>query len=110
MSAPPAPFVLGVRTRRPPLVVGPAAAASLHLRVEIAELWDVVRVTAAPSASVGDVKRAALAEALPGSDPDGYVMKLRGIEVLDEGASLDDAGAIDGSIFLLMHRRRRPVR
>ena len=36
--------------------------------------------------------------------------KLRGWEVLDEGASLADAGATDGSIFLLTHRRRRPVK
>jgi hypothetical protein len=37
-------------------------------------------------------------------------MKLRGLEVLDEGRTLAESGAIDGSIFLLSHRRRRPVR
>jgi hypothetical protein len=42
--------------------------------------------------------------------PEEFVMKLRGWEVLDESASLTDAGAIDGSIFLLTYRRRRPVR
>ena len=29
---------------------------------------------------------------------------------IDEGESLTDAGAVNGSIFLLAHRRRRPVR
>ena len=39
-----------------------------------------------------------------------FVVKLRGWEILDEGASLADAGVIDGSILLLTFRRRRPVR
>jgi hypothetical protein len=34
----------------------------------------------------------------------------RGWEVLDEGQSIADVGALDGSIFLLTNRRRRPVR
>ena len=53
---------------------------------------------------------AALAALLPAADEKGYVMKLRGWEVLDEGQSVADVGAIDGSIFLLTNRRRRPVR
>ena len=39
-----------------------------------------------------------------------FVVKLRGWEILDEAASLADAGVIDGSILLLTFRRRRPVR
>ena len=39
-----------------------------------------------------------------------FVVKLRGWEILDEAASLADAGVIDGSILLMTHRRRRPVR
>ena len=39
-----------------------------------------------------------------------FVVKLRGWEILDEAASLADAGVIDGSILLLTYRRRRAVR
>ena len=42
--------------------------------------------------------------------PDEFVLKLRGFEVLNEDVSLAEAGAIEGSIFLVTYRRRRPVR
>jgi hypothetical protein len=57
------------------------------------------------------VKIAALRSLYPDVDhPDNWVIKLGGFEVLDESASLAEAGAVDGSIFLLTGRRRRPVR
>lgn len=108
MSAP--PFVQNIRTRRQLVTVGAVDGASVHLRVQMPDVWDVVRIAAAPTASVGDVKRSAVEVLAPGSDPERYVTKLRGIEVLDEGQSVRDAGALDGSIFLVTHRRRRPVR
>jgi hypothetical protein len=82
----------------------------LSLRVEVPEIWDVVRVLAPESTPVIAVKDAVLRTVIPNADEMHYVMKLRGWEVLDEGQSLADAGALDGSIFLLTHRRRRPVR
>lgn len=103
------PFVQTVRARPDALQVS-GDGRTLRVRVQILELWDVVRVQAAESAAVLDVKRAVLAELLPMADELNYVMKLRGIEVLDEGRTLAESGAIDGSIFLLSHRRRRPVR
>ena len=108
MTAP--PFVWSVRSRREVLQVGEADGQALNLRVEVPELWDVVRVAAAPATRVAEVKRAALAALNPAANEAGYVMKLRGFEVLDEGASLAEAGALDGSIFLLTNRRRRPVK
>lgn len=103
------PFVQSVRTRSEALQVK-GDGRTLRVRVEIPELWDVVKVQAAESAAVLDVKSAVLAELLPMAHELDYVMKLRGIEVLDEGRTLAESGAIDGSIFLLSHRRRRPVR
>lgn len=108
MSAP--PFVFNVRSRRDVVLVGNPDGAALNLRVEMPDIWDVVRVVAPPGATVAEVKRAALDALAPGADASRYVMKLRGIEVLDESLPLTEAGAIDGSIFLLTHRRRRPVR
>lgn len=82
----------------------------INLRVEIPEIWDVVQVSAPESAPVLMVKEAVLRALIPNADELYYVMKLRGWEVLDEAESVADVGAIDGSIFLLTHRRRRPVR
>jgi hypothetical protein len=49
---------------------------------------------------------------MPGAElrDEDYVLKLNGWEVLDESASLAATGAVDGSIFLVTGRRRRPVR
>ncbi|HUF30698.1 MAG TPA: hypothetical protein VMM77_08510 [Gemmatimonadaceae bacterium] len=102
-------FVQSVRSRPDAVHVG-GEGPLLRLRVQIPEFWDVVKVRAAESRTVLDVKKAVLAELVPMADELNYVMKLRGLEVLDEGQSLADSGAIDGSIFLLSHRRRRPVR
>ena len=107
-----APFVTSLRSRPGVVTVGePAPAQTLHLRVELPELWDTIRVDASPDEPVLAVKVHAFQALLPNAlFQDDYVMKLRGIEVLDETASLRDAGARDGSIFLLTHRHRRPVR
>jgi hypothetical protein len=84
---------------------------SMTVRVQVAEVWDAVRVQAPPTEPLLAVKVAALEALYPqGEFHEDFVMKLRGFEVLDENASLADSGAQDGSTFLLAHRRRRPVR
>lgn len=104
------PFVANVRSRREVVRLGAPDAAAISVRVEVPEVWDVVRIDAPPAETVLAVKVAALAVLDPRADQRDFVIKLRGFEVLDEHLSLTDAGAIDGSIFLLTHRRRRPVR
>ena len=114
-TLPPAAEPVVERIRARPgtmLTVAPnAAGPRLSVRVEVPEVWDVVRLDAAAAAPVGDVKRSALGLLLSGTAaPEEYVVKLNGATVLDEGASIAAAGARDGSIFLVTHRRRRPVR
>jgi hypothetical protein len=105
------PFVASLRTSQDaPVPVGTPGVGALTIRVEVPERWDVALLSAAPTTSVSAVKRAALREVLPEADASEYVIKLRGFEVLDESVSIATAGARDGSIFLLTHRRRRPVR
>lgn len=105
------PFVAGLRSRRGTIDLSRAGETAITVRVEMAEVWDTVRVAASINEPVATIKRAALEALYPGSDvTEEFVMKLRGWEVLDEGASIGDAGATDGSIFLLAHRRRRPVK
>ena len=59
----------------------------------------------------GVALRATLDALYPGgANPEEYVVRLRGFEILDENASLVAAGIQDGSILLLVYRRRQPVR
>ena len=113
-TLPPAarPVVLELRARPGTLVVGAAEPGPRWtVRVEVPEVWDVVRIDAPSGASVGVVKRAALAALMSGTAiVEEYVVKLNGAAVLDEGASVAAVGAVDGSIFLVTHRRRRAVR
>ena len=83
----------------------------MTLRVESPEVWDAVIVETNPSSLVSELKRAAVTALLGAkAAPDEFVLKLRGFEVLNEEVSLAEAGAIEGAIFLVTYRRRRPVR
>ena len=104
-----APFVAQLRSRPEGIVIeGPD---QITVRVQVPEVWDVVRVVVPRSEPVLALKVRALDALYPDADfHDEFVLKLAGWEVLDENASVSETGAVDGSIFLLTYRRRRPVR
>ena len=105
-----APFATQLRSGRPAIVLAQGPAA-ITIRVEASDLWETMRVTASPSTPVAEVKERVVTALFPaGEHHDDFVLKLRGWEMLDPGASLSDAGVVDGSILLLAYRRRRPVR
>lgn len=106
-----APFVAGLRVRPEAISLARPGAERMTVRVEMPEVWDAVRIEATPDTTIAEVKRAALDALYPKALSDGnVVMKLRGFEVLDETATLIDAGAKAGSCFYMSFRRRRPVR
>jgi hypothetical protein len=106
-----APFVTDLRTNGEVISLGSGDESVLHIRIQVAELWDSVRVDAPASEPVISAKRAALEALYPGGmNPEDYVVRLHGFEILDESVSLVGAGVLDGSILLLVYRRRRPVR
>jgi uncharacterized protein YxjI len=107
-----APFVTSLRSRPGVITIGDVSGAHvLHLRVEMPEVWDTVRIDVSATEPVRAVKLHALEALRPGAlFHDDYFIKLRGNEIFDETLSLKDAGALDGSIFLLTQKRRRPVR
>ncbi len=105
----PRPFVNNLRTQGPPLKLGSGSGAALHLRAQVLEAWDAVRIDADPSASVKSLKSLALQTLYPQMNEDDYVVKLHGWEILDEDAPISSTGARNGSIFLIADRRRRPV-
>jgi len=105
----PAPFVTGIRTQGEPFKLGPASDRVLHLRAQVLEAWDAIRIDADPEASVRGLKELAMRELAPEARVEDYVVKLHGFEVLDEDAPISSTAAKNGSIFLITDRRRRPV-
>jgi hypothetical protein len=102
--------VNSLRTRGDALKLGAASNQVLHLRAQVLEAWDAIRVDANPSASVKSLKELALRELSPDVENfDDYVVKLHGFEVLDEDAPISSTAARNGSTFLITDRRRRPV-
>ncbi|HZE07201.1 MAG TPA: hypothetical protein VE110_00460 [Gemmatimonadaceae bacterium] len=105
-----APFVNSLRTRGEPFKLGPASSQVLHLRAQVLEAWDAIRIDANPSASVKSLKQLALKELFHDAHAEAdYVVKLHGFEILDEDAPISSTPAKNGSIFLITDRRRRPV-
>ena len=104
-----APFVASLRARPETLSVD--GGGDWMVRVQVLEMWDMVRLETAPTALVRVVKEQALASLMPdASHPGDFVTKLNGAEVLNEEQSLQDAGVLNGSTLLLTNRRRQPVR
>ena len=111
LPVPQRPWVAQLRSRKGAIRLGAPDAPALTLRVEMPEVWDTVLVEAPASTPVLEFKRAALDALFPeGQYLEDFVLKLHGFEVMDEQASVAEAGGRNGSIFLLTHRRRRPVR
>ena len=105
------PFVSELRTSDDVIVLGGGDGNVFHLRVQAAELWDALRVDAPESATVAEVKEAALEKFFPDGVASGdFIVKLRGFEILNESESLGASGVRNGSTLLLTRRRRRPVR
>ena len=111
-TAPPsASFVNTLRTRPGAIRIGAPNEPTITVRVQMPEVWDVVRVEVPPSEPVLSVKVRALQALFPEADfHDEFVLKLHGWEVLDENVSVADTGAVSGSTYLVTHRQRRPVR
>lgn len=105
------PFTATLRAPGAPLELGSASQQRIVFRVQVAEAWDAVRVTAPLDVSVDEVVRQAVGQIAPGVAPaEDYLVKLHGVEVADRLATLSDAGVQAGSTLLVANRRRRPVR
>ena len=106
-----APFVTTLRARTGTIRLAPAGEKAITLRVEMPDVWDVVRIEVLPTDDVLEVKKHALEALYPEYTVlDDFIVKLRGWEILDETRSLTEVGVVDGSILLVTFRRRRPVR
>lgn len=110
MSAP-MPFVAQFRAGGQTIRLGAAGQPSITIRVEMHAVWNVVRLVTPATESVEAVKVQALQALFPqAAYHEDFVIKLDGWEILNERETLAVAGVTDGSILLIMHRRRRPLR
>lgn len=102
-------FANALRAQPGAIVLGEGADV-ITLRVQAAEAWDAVRVTCHPTATIADVKRAAMRVLLPDvAATDDYCVKLRGVLIDNEQLSLAQAGARAASTLFVTARRRRPI-
>jgi hypothetical protein len=77
----------------------------------VTDVWDQVFLAVEPGTTVAELKRQALAQALRRPAPaDDYVVKFRGGAVLDESTTLQALGAVPNAPFIILPRRRQPVR
>ncbi|HEY5086846.1 MAG TPA: hypothetical protein VII66_05725 [Gemmatimonadaceae bacterium] len=107
-----AAFVNSLRARPGVISIGESSVGdAVRFRVEVPQVWDVVRIDARSADSVRTAKVYALNTLVPDAlFPDEFSAKLNGCEIFDESMSLADAGVVDGSTLLVAHRRRQPVR
>jgi hypothetical protein len=111
VNAFPTPFVAQLRAGGQTIQMAPEGTEAITIRVEMPDVWSVVRIVVPPGEPVLQVKVRALDALFPQAEMhEDFVFKLRGWEILNESVSLNDAGVENGSILLLTHRRRRPVR
>ena len=105
------PFVSQLRSRTSTIRLVPSGATGITIRVEMPEVWDVVRLLVSPKEPLLTVKVRSLEALFPEAElHSDFVLKFRGWEILDESSPLSELGIENGAILLLTHRRRRPVR
>jgi hypothetical protein len=106
-----APFVTTLRARARTIRLPESQGTAITIRVEMPEVWDAVKIETTTGQSVIAIKQRALEALFPTAQyHEDFVLKLRGWEILNEHEAIGAAGATDGSILLLTHRRRRPLR
>lgn len=80
------------------------------VRVMVHDVWDTVTVPLAEGLTFAQLKARALAAATVGRPAHEYVLKLRGVEILDETVTLAAAQVPPDAPFIVLAARRRPVR
>jgi len=87
------------------------APAGIRVRVTVTDVWDTVALDAAPSDSMADLKRRALAAATGRTEAaDEYVVKYLGALILDERETVARLALPDGAPLIVLPARRHPVR
>lgn len=87
-----------------------SAAAGMPVRVMVQDAWDQVDIDASGSMTIEELKRKALGLTHVDAPAEGFAVKFRGAELLDERQSLAQAGVVAKASLIVVPRSRRPVR
>ena len=89
-----------------------AVAGRFTVRVMVIDVWDQVFLAVEPTTTVAEVKGCALVQALKRASvpAEDYVVKFHGAAVFDEATTLGALGAQPNAPFIVVPRRRQPVR
>jgi hypothetical protein len=83
----------------------------MTIKVTLLDTWQPLTFDLGASDTVAGLKARALGAAhLPADRADGYEVKFGGGRVKDESRTLGSLGVEEGSAFIVLARRRRPVR
>lgn len=85
-------------------------SGTLPLRVMVQDAWEEVDLEVPETTTVQDLKRQALAGVRILRDPDQYVVKYRGAQLVEEDRSLAQHHLVPNANLIVLGRRRRPVR
>lgn len=80
------------------------------VRVMVHDVWDEVSLPMADGLTFAQLKAQALGAAKVTRPAHEYVLKLRGVEILDETQTLAAAKVPPNAPFIVLAARRRPVR
>lgn len=83
-------------------------STTLPLRVTVLDTWDEIPLDLPPATPVGELKTRALAASRVTRSPAEYQVKYLGAELMDEGATLAEAGVVANAALIVLSRRRRP--
>ena len=85
-------------------------STGVPVRVLVLDAWDEIELEVPPDLTLQDLKREALARAGVTAPPEDYLLKYRGAEVRENGATIAQAGIVPNAALIVLSRRRRPVR
>lgn len=80
------------------------------VRIKVAPNWDEVHLELPADTPISELKRRALEMSFVFDDPEQFIVKYRGAQLLNEGESLAQAGVVKNAPLIVLNRRRQPVR
>lgn len=80
------------------------------VRVTLMDTWDELSLEVPPETTFTELKRRVLELSHSPRDPARFVVKYRGAQVLEEGATLSSLGVPRNAALIMLPRRREPVR
>ncbi len=83
---------------------------TMPVRVMLTDVWDEFHLDISGDTPLAQLKQQVLDLGRVPADPDRYVVKYRGAQLLNEDKSLADLGLVRNAALIMLPRRRQAVR